>query len=189
MLHTGMLSEALPAPDDAEQLRQFHAVCRRDLASLSGLEKSRLGRTAVALGAVIAGARTPGYRMEVLIDGKVVVDLRRHVLMVGIGNAPTIGGGTPMLPDALVDDGLLDVVVSHAVGRWTRLGYALHLKRGVHRDRADVIEVQGRRVTVRAHDFWCNADGELYGPHSDLTWEVQPSAFRLLLPPRSEPSA
>ena len=45
MLHTSMISEALPAPDDAaEQLRQFQAVCRRDLASLSGLQKSRLGR-------------------------------------------------------------------------------------------------------------------------------------------------
>jgi len=151
--------------------------------------KSRLGRTAFALGAVVAGARTPGYRMEVIVDGKVVVDRRRHVLMVGIGNAPTIGGGTPMLPDALVDDGLLDVVVSYATGRWTRLGYALHLKRGVHRERADVIELEGRRVTVRAHDFWCNADGELYGPQSDLTWNVQPGAFRLLLPSRSEPSA
>jgi 1-acyl-sn-glycerol-3-phosphate acyltransferase len=39
-----MLSEALPLPDDADQLQQFHAVCRRDLASLSGLEKSRIGR-------------------------------------------------------------------------------------------------------------------------------------------------
>jgi 1-acyl-sn-glycerol-3-phosphate acyltransferase len=45
MLHTGMLSEALPAPDDAEQLRQFKEVCRRDLASLSGLQGSRIGRT------------------------------------------------------------------------------------------------------------------------------------------------
>jgi 1-acyl-sn-glycerol-3-phosphate acyltransferase len=40
-----MLSEALPLQDDAEQLRQFKEVCRRDLASLSGLQKSRLGRT------------------------------------------------------------------------------------------------------------------------------------------------
>lgn len=45
MLHTSMLSEALPLPDDAEQLRQFKEVCRRDLASLSGLQKSRIGRT------------------------------------------------------------------------------------------------------------------------------------------------
>ena len=40
-----MLSEALPLQDDAEQLRQFKEVCRRDLASLSGLQKSRIGRT------------------------------------------------------------------------------------------------------------------------------------------------
>src|SRR4051812_40467745 len=44
MLHTSMVSEALPAPDDIVHLQQFHAVCRRDLASLSGLEKSRIGR-------------------------------------------------------------------------------------------------------------------------------------------------
>jgi 1-acyl-sn-glycerol-3-phosphate acyltransferase len=45
MVHTGMLSEAMRLPADADHLEQFHAVCRRDLASLSGLGKSRLGRT------------------------------------------------------------------------------------------------------------------------------------------------
>jgi diacylglycerol kinase (ATP) len=159
-----------------------------DAARRASALKSRFGRAAFAIGAVIAGARTPGFRMDVLVDGRVVVDRRRRVLMVAVGNASTIGGGTPVLPDAVIDDGQLDVMVSYAIGRWTRLGYALHLKRGVHPQRADVREVRGRRVTVRAHDFWCNADGELYGPESDVTWHVEPKVFRLLLPPRSEPS-
>jgi 1-acyl-sn-glycerol-3-phosphate acyltransferase len=45
MVHTGMLSEAMRLPADTDQFEQFHAVCRRDLASLSGLGKSRIGRT------------------------------------------------------------------------------------------------------------------------------------------------
>jgi diacylglycerol kinase (ATP) len=151
--------------------------------------KSRLGRPAFAIGALIAGARTQGFRKDVLVDGKVVAGRRRQLLQVAIGNAPTIGGGTPILPDAEIDDGQLDVIVSYAIGRWARLGYALHLKRGVHRRRPDVREFRGRRVTVRARHFWYNADGELYGPESDVTWHVEPGAFRLLLPPRREPSA
>src|SRR5687768_13111452 len=48
VLHTGVHFEAPaltpPTVDDAERLRQFHAICRRDLAILSGVEKSRVGR-------------------------------------------------------------------------------------------------------------------------------------------------
>jgi len=44
-----MLADTAPLADDAEHIRQFHAVCRRDLAALSGLEKSRLGRSALQL--------------------------------------------------------------------------------------------------------------------------------------------
>jgi 1-acyl-sn-glycerol-3-phosphate acyltransferase len=48
VLHTGVHFEspAVTAPtfDDSEQLRQFHAICRRDLATLSGVETSPLGK-------------------------------------------------------------------------------------------------------------------------------------------------
>jgi 1-acyl-sn-glycerol-3-phosphate acyltransferase len=49
VVHTGVHFEAPaltpPTVDDAaERLRQFHAICRRDLAILSGVEKSRVGR-------------------------------------------------------------------------------------------------------------------------------------------------
>jgi 1-acyl-sn-glycerol-3-phosphate acyltransferase len=39
-----MVSEAVRLPANADELEQYHAVCRRDLASLSGLGKSRIGR-------------------------------------------------------------------------------------------------------------------------------------------------
>ena len=48
MLHTGVHFEASAitpsALDDAERLRQFYGVCQRDLVTLSGAERSRIGR-------------------------------------------------------------------------------------------------------------------------------------------------
>jgi diacylglycerol kinase (ATP) len=144
--------------------------------------KSRLGRLAFVLGAVQAGLRAPGVRLELRVDGKVVVDRHRRLLQVAVGNSPSVGGGTRLFPDAAVDDGRLDVVVSAATGRLARLGYAVLLKLGRHRRRDDVWEVHGRTVEIRGHDLWCNADGELYGPASELSWRVEPAALRMLLP-------
>jgi 1-acyl-sn-glycerol-3-phosphate acyltransferase len=45
-----MRSETLPSTDDAaERARQFHAICQRDLATLSGVDKSRFGRQVLQL--------------------------------------------------------------------------------------------------------------------------------------------
>jgi 1-acyl-sn-glycerol-3-phosphate acyltransferase len=41
---------AAAIPDEADQLREFHAVCKRDLASLSGLSGSPIGRRLLELG-------------------------------------------------------------------------------------------------------------------------------------------
>lgn len=41
---------AVPAPDVDDQLREFHAVCKRDLVSLSGLSGSPFGRRLLEFG-------------------------------------------------------------------------------------------------------------------------------------------
>ena len=42
----------------------------------------------------------------------------------------TIGGGTPIAPDAVVDDGQAEVVVSSATGPTSRVGFAHDLRTG-----------------------------------------------------------
>jgi diacylglycerol kinase (ATP) len=147
--------------------------------------KSRLGTAAFALGAILAGLRTSGVQMEVRVDGETVVNRSRRVLQAAVGNARTVGGGTPLFPDAAVDDGKLDVVISTATGRLARIGYAVLLKLGRHRDRGDVSHVRGHTATVRGDDLWYNADGELYGPVPEMSWRIEPGALRLLLPARA----
>jgi diacylglycerol kinase family enzyme len=101
------------------------------------------------------------------------------VLMVGIANAPYIGGGTMLAPGAEPDDGLLDVVVVTAVGPLARAAFAAALRRGDHLDRDDVALHRGRSVTLTGDEVPHDLDGEVVDdpPHR---YRVAPAAWTLL---------
>ena len=67
--------------------------------------------------------------------------------------------GVLIAPAAQPDDGLVDVVISYAVGPVARLGYAVHLRRGDHVQRDDVHVTLAHTVTVSGQPFPWNADG------------------------------
>ncbi|GAA2353436.1 diacylglycerol/lipid kinase family protein [Nonomuraea africana] len=147
--------------------------------------KPVLRRAAYAVGAMLAGLRARGWRLRISVDGTPVADGRRRVLMAGIGNGTSIGGGTPLTPAALPDDGLADVVVSFAVSPPARLGFALLLRRGEHRSRGDVRTYRGGEITIAGEAVPVNADGELGPPTARRTWTVQRQAWRILAPAAS----
>lgn len=159
-----------------------HLGVGADAAARAASWKSGLGSAAYALGALVAGTRVRGWRLEVDADGRRVADVDRRVLMVGVGNGTSVGGGTPLTPDASPDDGLADVVVSFAVGPLARVGYALRLRRGDHVQRGDVVAVRAAHVAVRGDAVPVNADGELPGPVRAREWRVRPGAWSLLVP-------
>ncbi|GAA3120533.1 diacylglycerol/lipid kinase family protein [Streptosporangium carneum] len=140
--------------------------------------KPGLGRLAYAVGGLLAGVRGPGWRLSVTVDGRPLAE-GRPVLMVGVGNGVTIGGGTPLTPRARPDDGMVDVVVSMTTGPVDRLAYALRLRRGSHPGMRDVVTDRGRTVTVTGEPVPVNADGELTGPVTRRTWTVMPAAWRM----------
>ena len=79
-------------------------------------------------------------RLRVEIDGEVVNDVDRPVLMVAIGNGANVGGGTELNPDADPEDGRLDVMISRAVEPTAKVGYVIGLSRGTHDQRDDVLD-------------------------------------------------
>ena len=149
----------------------------------AGSWKKWLGRIGYPLGALAAGFTHRGIRLHVRADGKVLADLDRTVIQVAIGNGTNVGGGAELTPDASVEDGLADVVVSFATSPWARIGYTLHLARRSHDEREDVVTARAVRVSVSGQGFWCNADGEVFGPEASHEWHVEPGAFRMALPP------
>ncbi|MEV4291521.1 diacylglycerol kinase family protein [Nonomuraea bangladeshensis] len=144
--------------------------------------KPVLRRAAYAAGALLAGVRSKGWRLRVRVDGELVADGRRRVLMVGVGNGASIGGGTPLAPGARPDDGLTDVIVSYAVSPWGRLAYGVLLRLGRHPERDDVATFRGRAVVVEGEPVPANADGELCPPAPRRSWTLRPAAWRIVAP-------
>ncbi|HET6168503.1 MAG TPA: diacylglycerol kinase family protein [Marmoricola sp.] len=158
------------------------------LASRSGATwKERLGPYGLGLvgypvGALIAAVRPPTLRLHVEVDGEVVTDVDRQVLMIAIGNGASVGGGTELTPAADPSDGKVDVLVSFATTPQARLGYAIDLLRRSHHDRDDTLYLRGSTVSVSGEEFWLSADGEVTGPEGRRTWHVERAAYSLLTP-------
>jgi diacylglycerol kinase family enzyme len=145
--------------------------------------KPILGMLAYRVGALLAGLRSKGWPLRVVVDGEAITD-GRAVLQVGVLNGRTIGGGTPLAPTAEPDDGQADVVVSTAVGPLARARYARLLGTGEHLTHPGVTLVRGREVEIVAAGSPppINADGELGDGVSRRNWTLRPRAWRMLAP-------
>ena len=154
----------------------------KDRLNAIGVGKVNLGRLGYPIGALSTAVNPPFIRARVEVDGEVVVDLDQPILMVAVGNGAKVGGGTELTPYADPGDGKVDVMVSRATGPLARLGYAAKLVTGRHPERDDVTYLRGSTVSVSGEEFWCSADGEIYGPERHRSWRVEPAAYSLVVP-------
>ena len=102
--------------------------------------------------------------------------------MVAVTVGTSIGGGTPIAPDAEVDDRRAEVVVSLATGPLARVGYAKDLRTGRHTERDDVLAARATSVRVSGGPFPVNTDGELEEDVTDRSWQLRPSAWTAAVP-------
>jgi diacylglycerol kinase (ATP) len=147
-----------------------------------GVGKVNLGKLGYPIGALQAAVKPPFIRVLVEVDGEVLVDLDQPILMVAVGNGANVGGGTELTPHADPGDGMIDVMVSRSIGPLARVGYGAALVAGRHPERDDVIYTRGTTVTVSGEEFWCSADGEIYGPERHRSWHVEPAAYSMVVP-------
>lgn len=143
--------------------------------------KKFLGPIGYAVGALISGFTTPGSDVRVEIDGE-PLEPRGKVAQVAVGNGRFVGGGAELLPDAIADDGLLDVAVSYASPMLARLRYAWTLLRGTHTETDLVVYRHARKVRVTGEELRCTSDGELTERLAEHSWEIKPGGLRMLLP-------
>jgi YegS/Rv2252/BmrU family lipid kinase len=118
-------------------------------------------------------------RWEVEIDGE-----RRAFsgYSVAVANSGVFGGGMRLVPDASLEDGLLDVVLSEHRPRHRFLLNLGRVFRGTHVNEPGFHILRGRRVTFSAdRPYRAYADGD---PIAELpaTVSVRPGALRVLVP-------
>jgi YegS/Rv2252/BmrU family lipid kinase len=121
-----------------------------DAAIMEGVNeqiKAKVGWLAYVLSGV-RSSMSPVVKVEVSVDGADFTSHRARTIVVG--NVGYLQAGMPLLPDAAIDDGLLDVVLLHPkrLLSWVPLVYRVLRKQARTDD--TIARMQGRSVVVRA---------------------------------------
>ena len=101
---------------------------------------------------------------------------RLEAMLVAIGNGPSFGGGLRITEGALLDDGMLDVVIFKPISRAGLLRTYPKLFKGTHVTHPQYEHHLVRSVTVAAPGIVAYADGERFGA-LPLTVECVPGAL------------
>ncbi len=142
--------------------------------------KARIGWPAY----IVAGARQlryPAVRVDISVDGGEPV--RRRARTVVIGNVGSLQAGIPLLPDARLDDGVLDVVViaPRRFFGWVPLVIRVLARRKRVDDRLD--RYTGRTVTITTpHPTPRQLDGDTVGAGTTIQAEIEPGRLLIRVP-------
>jgi diacylglycerol kinase (ATP) len=115
---------------------------------------------------------------EVELDGE---QHRFEAMTVAVGNGPSFGGGLRITEGAVLDDGLLDVVIFRAMSRLELVRTYPKLFKGTHVHHPGYQHHHAKRITIGAPGVTAYADGERIAA-LPLTVEVAPLALRVLVP-------
>ena len=168
----------------------------RMIAATNDELKKRVGWLAYVEATARIVRDVDAVRVRYTLDGSAERATTVHTLL--IGNCGTLPGGVLLLPEAQIDDGLLDVVAMRPrnLWGWMRVGYAVAWENGVlqrtkigRRIMAADKSVralryfQGRRMTLaleRPEEF--EIDGESMGQVTAIAARVAPAALVVRVP-------
>lgn len=109
--------------------------------------------------------------------------LTRKARSVAVGISGSLPGGFPIMPDARLDDGILDVAILAPTGPlgWARIGYRVMARS--RRDDVTLERYRARQVVVHADtELPRQVDGEVIAAGCSLTVAVLPGALLVRVP-------
>jgi YegS/Rv2252/BmrU family lipid kinase len=122
----------------------------------------------------------PPVPFSIQIDGRTIT---REARCVVVGNSGLLPGGFTLLPEARVEDGLLDVgmLAPHGPFGWVQvatrvLTHSRHPSRHLERLQARTVEITAEAALPR------EIDGEIVAPARTLTVLVRPAALTVRVP-------
>ena len=135
------------------------------------------GRARFAAAAVAALGRYKNIAVSVRIDQR---EMKINSNLIVVANGRFAGGGMMLAPHAELDDGLLDVIVTHGATRLDVIRELPRIHRGSHLKNPKVTEWRGAEVSIDASEpMAIDLDGEMVGLTPALL-RVLPSAIRFL---------
>jgi YegS/Rv2252/BmrU family lipid kinase len=101
------------------------------------------------------------FEIELTIDGQF---WRDRVMMVTIANGPYYGGGMKIAPDAMMDDGVLNICIVKEMSKWELLREFPKVFKGTHIYNPNFVMKTGQKVKIKSDERReIFADGEYVG--------------------------
>lgn len=110
---------------------------------------------------IVSLAKFKSYEFTVEYNGRT----EEHFgLIAALGNGKQIGGGIKMFPEAIIDDGELNLFIADYISKFSIIGAFLKLMRGkVNKvKQVTAIKTDSVKFTPKCENFTIQADGELY---------------------------
>ncbi|MBD0695896.1 diacylglycerol kinase [Streptomyces sp. CBMA123] len=171
----------ITGPDGA--VRWYGSVLASGFDSLVSDRANRLRwprgrmRYNLAILAEFANLRPLPFRLT-LADGTVI---ERDLTLAAVGNTRSYGGGMPICPAALPDDGLLDVTLVDALPRLRIARFFPTLLKGTHTTRPEVTTLRTESLRIESPGITAYADGEFITA-LPVDVAVRREALHLLVP-------
>ena len=168
----------------SDQVRYFVNV---STGGFSGLVDEKLtpeikktwGPLAYLRGAAAALPELRAYKTKIVFDGTDEIEIALHNVI--IGNGRYVAGGIPVTPEALVNDGLVDVVLIPEKPKTELAVLVAQILLGKHLSSETIVYRRTAKVAVISKPgMWFNVDGELVG-NEPASFEVLPGAIQFIV--------
>lgn len=104
---------------------------------------------------------------------------KKDLILLTVGNGTTFGGGFKLMPQASIDDGLLDICEIGRISSINRFLNIHKLSNGTHGTLKEVSLYKAKEVTIAKNDLlYAHIDGEQMG-QPPFTVKVLPNALKI----------
>jgi diacylglycerol kinase (ATP) len=141
--------------------------------------KKSWGPLAYLRGAAAALPELRAYKTTIVFDDAETITLNLYNVI--IANGRYVAGGIPVAPEAIVNDGVVDVFVIPEKPTAELAVLVAQVLLGKHTGSEAIVHRRAAKVAVNSSPgMWFNVDGELVGNEPAL-FEVMPSAMQFIV--------
>ena len=115
---------------------------------------------------------------EATIDGE---HRSFQAMLCAVANSESFGGGMRVAPNAIIDDGLLELFIVHSISRPEFIKVLPKVFTGEHISHPAVEIIQAKQVKLSSGNMPAYSDGEAVG-HSPVSAQIMPGSLRVFAP-------
>ena len=118
-------------------------------------------------------------KVEIIIDDKIIEE---KILLLAVGNGKYYGGGLPILPNAVVDDGHLDICVISNINKLKFLLLFPSIFKGNHIKYDKYVKLyRGKDVRVKSkEEVNLNIDGEVIPNVNEVLFSMEAEKLKVI---------